>query len=77
MDTLLLILFAVSIVVNLLLIVVVHEFTNNPPQPDLLEPGAPVVWPPADWVPPRDAARTSIKGSHIAQINITNQEKPE
>ncbi len=75
MDTLLLILFAVSIVVNLLLIVVVHEFTNNPPQPDLLEPGAPVVWPPADWVPPREAARTSITGSHIAQINTIHDEE--
>lgn len=75
MDLLLLISLAVSIVVNLLLIVVVHEFTNNPPQPDLLEPGEPVVWPPADWVPPRDAARTSITGSHIAKISINNEKE--
>lgn len=71
----LLILLAVSIVVNLLLLVVVHSLLNNPPQPDLLEPGAPVVWPPADWVPPRNAALTFIKGSHIAQIYTIHDEE--
>ncbi len=39
------------------------------------EPGAPVVWPPADWVPPRNAALTFIKGSHIAQINTIHDEE--
>lgn len=52
-----------------IILYLVMVFSAEPEPP----PNRDETWPPADWVPPREAARTT--GSHVVGISINNEKE--